>query len=81
MWVRTGELSGSRLAVTGERLGVRVPSGPRFGVDGAFESYVRVPFTVSDPAADEAGVRLAEAARLVRSGAGADGEPTGLFVA
>ncbi|MEE4542827.1 PLP-dependent aminotransferase family protein [Streptomyces sp. V4-01] len=81
MWVRTGDVSGSRLAVTGERLGVRVPSGPRFGVDGAFESYVRIPFTVSNPAADEAGARLAEAARLVRSGAGADGEPTGLFVA
>ncbi len=28
MWVRTGDVSGSRLAVAGERLGVRVPSGP-----------------------------------------------------
>ncbi len=37
LWVRTGGISGSRLAVAGERVGVRVPSGPRFGVDGAFE--------------------------------------------
>ena len=47
LWVRTGGLSGSRLAEAGERLGVRVPSGPRFGVDGAFEGYVRLPFTVA----------------------------------
>lgn len=81
MWVRTADVSGSRLAVTGERLGVRVPSGPRFGVDGAFESFVRIPFTVSGAAADEAASRLAQAAALVRSGAGAEGEGTSLFVA
>ncbi|WP_335976072.1 MocR-like transcription factor YczR [Streptomyces sp. CA2R106] len=82
MWVRTGDVSGSRLAVTGERLGVRVPAGPRFGIDGAFESYIRIPFTVSGPAADEAAARLAQAAELVRSGAAPEGsEPSGLFVA
>jgi DNA-binding transcriptional MocR family regulator len=81
MWVRTADVSGSRLAVAGERLGVRVPSGPRFGVDGAFESFIRIPFTVSGPAADEAAARLAEAAHLVRSGGGAEGEGSGLFVA
>lgn len=81
MWVRTGDVSGSRLAVAGERLGVRVPSGPRFGVDGAFESYLRLPFTVGGSAAEEAVARLAAAARVVRSGGGADGEGTGLFVA
>ncbi|MBH1936974.1 PLP-dependent aminotransferase family protein [Streptomyces sp. AV19] len=69
LWVRTGGLSGSRIAQVGERLGVRVPSGPRFGVDGAFEGYVRLPFTVAAPVADEAVARLAEAARLVATGA------------
>ena len=81
MWVRTGDVSGSRVAVAGERLGVRVPSGPRFGVDGAFESYVRIPFTVGGSVAEEAAARLAQAADLVRSGAGADGEQAGLVVA
>jgi DNA-binding transcriptional MocR family regulator len=81
MWVRTADLSGSRLAVAGERLGVRVPSGPRFGVDGAFESYIRIPFTVSGARATEAATRLAEAAHLVRSGAGTDADPSSLFVA
>ncbi|MBW1603626.1 PLP-dependent aminotransferase family protein [Streptomyces sp. JJ66] len=68
LWVRTGGLSGSRIAEAGERLGVRVPSGPRFGIDGAFEGYVRLPFTVSGPVATEAATRLATAARLVVGG-------------
>ncbi|WP_243274294.1 PLP-dependent aminotransferase family protein [Streptomyces albus] len=69
LWVRTGGLSGSRIAEAGEQLGVRVPSGPRFGVDGAFEGYVRLPFTIAEPLAREAAARLAAAADLVRSGA------------
>lgn len=74
-------VSGSRLAEVGERVGVRVPSGPRFGVDGAFEGYVRLPFTVSGPVADEAAARLAAAARLVEKGASNGGESPRTFVA
>ncbi|OEV03846.1 PLP-dependent aminotransferase family protein [Streptomyces oceani] len=74
LWVRTGGLSGSRLAEAGERLGVRVPAGPRFGIDGAFEAYVRLPFTLAGPLAGEAVARLASAAELVRSGVHTPGE-------
>ncbi|WP_282797299.1 PLP-dependent aminotransferase family protein [Streptomyces sp. CC224B] len=81
LWVRTGGLSGSRLAEVGERVGVRVPSGPRFGVDGAFEGYVRLPFTVGGAVADEAAVRLAAAARLVETGAGGAVQGSYPFVA
>ncbi|MFJ4835219.1 PLP-dependent aminotransferase family protein [Streptomyces sp. NPDC088747] len=81
LWVRTGGLSGSRLAEMGERVGVRVPSGPRFGVDGAFEGYVRLPFTVGGAVADEAAVRLAAAARLVETGAAGGSETPRTFVA
>ncbi|MCB5165244.1 PLP-dependent aminotransferase family protein [Streptomyces bambusae] len=81
LWARAGGLSGSRLAEVGERVGVRVPSGPRFGVDGAFEGYVRLPFTVGGPVADEAAVRLATAARLVATGSGTGAEPPRTFVA
>ncbi|MFD3556083.1 PLP-dependent aminotransferase family protein [Streptomyces goshikiensis] len=82
LWARAGGLSGSRLAEVGERVGVRVPSGPRFGVDGAFEGYVRLPFTVGGPVAEEAAARLAAAARLVGTGAGGSGaEPPRTFVA
>ncbi len=75
LWVRTGGLSGSRIAEAGERVGVRVPSGPRFGVDGAFEGYVRLPFTVGGAVADEAAVRLAAAARIVASGGSGGASP------
>jgi DNA-binding transcriptional MocR family regulator len=82
LWVRTGGLSGSRLAEMGERVGVRVPSGPRFGVDGAFEGYVRLPFTVGGAVAEEAAARLAAAARLVENGvSGGGGESPRTFVA
>ncbi|WP_443055540.1 SCO1417 family MocR-like transcription factor [Streptomyces sp. NBC_00690] len=81
LWVRTGGLSGSRLAEVGERVGVRVPSGPRFGVDGAFEGFVRLPFTVSGAVADEAAARLAAAARLVETGVTTGTEAPRTFVA
>ncbi|MFF3763778.1 PLP-dependent aminotransferase family protein [Streptomyces sp. NPDC001922] len=69
LWTRTGGLSGSRIAEAGERMGVRVPSGPRFGVDGAFEGFVRLPFTVGGAVAETAAARLAAAAHLVETGA------------
>ncbi|MET8686743.1 PLP-dependent aminotransferase family protein [Streptomyces sp. NPDC004732] len=81
LWVRTGGVSGSRLAEVGERVGVRVPSGPRFGVDGAFEGYVRLPFTVGGAVAEEAAMRLAAAARLVETGVGAGAQAAHPFVA
>ncbi|GAA2711935.1 MULTISPECIES: PLP-dependent aminotransferase family protein [Streptomyces] len=81
LWARTGGLSGSRIAEAAERLGVRVPSGPRFGVDGAFEGYVRLPFTVAGAVAEQAATRLAEATRLVASGAVAAAEMPRTYVA
>ncbi|MFH8367201.1 PLP-dependent aminotransferase family protein [Streptomyces sp. NPDC018031] len=81
LWTRTGGLSGSRIAEVAERLGVRVPSGPRFGVDGAFEGYVRLPFTVSGAVAEQAASRLADAARLVATGAAVEADLPRSYVA
>ncbi|WP_030199028.1 PLP-dependent aminotransferase family protein [Streptomyces sp. NRRL S-87] len=81
LWARAGGLSGSRLAEVGERVGVRVPSGPRFGVDGAFEGYVRLPFTVGGPVADEAAARLATAGRMLDTAAPGTAEALRTFVA
>ncbi|MFE6991993.1 PLP-dependent aminotransferase family protein, partial [Streptomyces pharetrae] len=53
----------------------------RFGVDGAFEGYVRLPFTVGGAVAEEAAVRLAAAARLVESGGTVGVEAGRMFVA
>jgi DNA-binding transcriptional MocR family regulator len=81
LWVRTGGLSGSRIADAGERIGVRVPAGTRFGVDGAFEGYVRLLFTLADPLVEEAVARLAKAADLVRTGAVPEGDVPRTYVA
>ncbi|QKV91519.1 PLP-dependent aminotransferase family protein [Streptomyces sp. NA02950] len=81
LWVRTGGLSGSRIAEAGARLGVRVPSGPRFGVDGAFEGYVRLPFTVGGAVAEQAATRLAAAAERVATGAVTEAEAPRTYVA
>ncbi|MFC7220625.1 PLP-dependent aminotransferase family protein [Streptomyces polyrhachis] len=81
LWVRTGGQSGSRIAEAGERFGVRIPSGPRFGVDGAFEGFVRVPFIVDGAVAQEAVARLAAAVRFVAEGGTSPAEPVGSLIA
>ncbi|NJP68607.1 PLP-dependent aminotransferase family protein [Streptomyces spiramenti] len=80
LWARAGGLSSSRLADLAERRGVRVPAGTRFGLDGAFEGYLRLPFTLPGPLAAEAVARLADAAALLRGGAGASQVPGGWVV-
>jgi hypothetical protein len=44
-------------------LGLRFTPGPRFAVDGAFERFVRLPFTLSEPDLERAVERLAQADR------------------
>ncbi|MFB6890309.1 PLP-dependent aminotransferase family protein [Kitasatospora sp. NPDC056327] len=61
-WVATGSVSGAALARAGERAGVRLAAGNRFGSDGAFEHHIRIPLTVPAPAVPEAVARLAEVA-------------------
>ncbi|MCD0481147.1 PLP-dependent aminotransferase family protein [Streptacidiphilus sp. ASG 303] len=80
LWVRTAGLSGAALAAEGDRHGVRVAAGPRFGLDGAFEHYLRLPLTVGGDTVREAVRRLSRAADAVAAGAGAD-RPGEVFVA
>jgi hypothetical protein len=40
-------------------------SGPRFGVDGAFEHRLRLPYTLPEPVLDVAVERLAQAAEAL----------------
>ncbi|MFC5668061.1 PLP-dependent aminotransferase family protein [Kitasatospora misakiensis] len=62
LWVATGGVSGAALARAGERAGVRLAAGNRFGSDGAFEHHIRIPLTVPAPAVPDAVRRLAETA-------------------
>jgi DNA-binding transcriptional MocR family regulator len=59
------------LATDAEQRGVVVSPGPMFGVDGGFDSFVRVPFTRPEDELRGAVERLAEAWAAVRD-SGAD---------
>lgn len=65
LWPSTGGVSGAALAAAGERAGVRLAAGSLFGVDGAFEDYLRIPLTVPPHAVPQAVDRLAEAVDAV----------------
>jgi DNA-binding transcriptional MocR family regulator len=58
LWVRLPAPASSALSAAASRLGLVVPPGPRFGVDGTLERFIRVPYTLPDD-------RLAEAVELL----------------
>ncbi|GAA3385704.1 MocR-like transcription factor YczR [Cryptosporangium minutisporangium] len=60
-WVDLGAPIASALAISAERHGVALAAGPRFGLDGAFERFVRLPYTLDAEALDLAVDRLAAA--------------------
>jgi DNA-binding transcriptional MocR family regulator len=71
LWARTedGGLGGSALAaMAAQSFGVWIGSGPRFGVDGVLERFVRLPFSQPVEVSREAVRRLA-AARAAGAGA------------
>ncbi len=59
VWAELPAPVSNALAATCERHGVRIAAGPRFGVDGAFERFVRLPFTLPEQPMTEAIDRLA----------------------
>jgi len=48
LWVRLPAPMSSALSAAASRLGVEIPPGPRFGVDGTLERYIRVPYTLPE---------------------------------
>lgn len=44
-WVNLGSPVSSQLALAARNHGLLVPAGPRFGIDGAFERFLRIPFS------------------------------------
>jgi DNA-binding transcriptional MocR family regulator len=67
LWIELDAPRSSALAAVAPQHGVRLAAGPRFGVDGAFERFVRVPYTLAEPVLGEAVERLAVAWRAVAS--------------
>lgn len=74
LWAQLPREEATALTALAESLGVRVAAGPRFGVSGAFERFMRLPFTLPEAQLETGVVRLAEAdARLhVRQPRGRD---------
>lgn len=62
VWCRLPSPCSSALTVLAPDFGVRLAAGPRFGVGGAFEHYMRVPYTLP-PAQLEVAVRALRAAQ------------------
>ena len=65
LWVELGAPRSSALAAVADRHGVRVAAGPRFGIDGAFERFVRVPYALPEGQLTTAVERLSVAWRSV----------------
>ncbi|MFC5992652.1 PLP-dependent aminotransferase family protein [Pseudonocardia hispaniensis] len=61
LWVDLGAPVSSLLTSAARRCGVLLAAGPRFGVDGAFERFLRLPYTLRRERMDIALVRLATA--------------------
>ena len=70
LWVRLPAPMSTALSAAASRLGLEIPPGPRFGVDGTLERFIRVPYTLPDEQLTEAISLLARAWRSV-TGAGA----------
>lgn len=61
LWVRLPAPMSTALAASASRLGLDLPAGPRFGVDGTLERFVRLPYGLPEPALTEAVGLLARA--------------------
>lgn len=68
LWAELPAPVSTALAATSERFGVRLAAGPRFGVDGAFERFVRLPYTLAPHELEQAVERLARAYARLRPG-------------
>ncbi len=67
LWAEMPQAQASALAAMAQAHGLRIAPGPRFGVDGAFERFVRLPFTLQPAQIAPAVDRLAAAADRLRA--------------
>jgi DNA-binding transcriptional MocR family regulator len=78
LWVRLPAPMSSALSAAASRSGLEIPPGPRFGVDGTLERFLRVPYTLPDDQLTEAIELLARTWRGVTGMASP--EPTAVVV-
>jgi DNA-binding transcriptional MocR family regulator len=78
LWVRLPAPMSTALSAAASRLGLDLPAGPRFGVDGTLERFVRVPYALQEEQLTEAVELLARAWNSI-TGSSAP-EPTAVVV-
>jgi DNA-binding transcriptional MocR family regulator len=64
-WINLGEPVSSSLTIAARAEGLNIAAGPRFGIDGAFERFLRFPFSYSEVETTRAVQALATAWRSV----------------
>lgn len=69
MWVQLPAPVSSAMCASASRLGVELPPGPRFGVDGTLERFVRIPFALPEAELTEAIELLGRAWRNITGAA------------
>ena len=61
MWANLGHPVSSQLTLAARGEGLLLAAGPRFGIDGAFERFLRIPFSYSEEETDRAVAALSKA--------------------
>ena len=78
LWVRLPAPMSTALSAAASRMGLELPAGPRFGVDGTLERFVRVPYALPE---DELSAAIELLARAWHSVTGSTApEPTAIVV-
>lgn len=54
LWVTLPAPMSTALSAAASRLGLDLPAGPRFGVDGTLERFIRLPYALPEPELEEA---------------------------
>lgn len=72
LWVHMGAPVSSQLTLAARNNGLLIAAGPRFGVDGAFERFLRLPFSYSPEETDRAVGALAAAWESLGQGVAVD---------
>lgn len=75
LWAMFPEPISSRLAAIAPDHGVTIAAGPRFGIGGAFERHIRLPYTLPSSRLTEAVRRLARARLALTRGAAGTHSP------
>lgn len=61
LWVRLPAPMSTALSAAAARIGLELPAGPRFGVHGTLERFVRIPYALPEEQLDEAVALLVRA--------------------